>query len=220
MRRLLFIVLVALLAALPCPSQASTYVVKSCSSSTALRGDAWTAFGGAGSLTMFGDSCASAAPDTDGEVSFSRSRWFRPTLTSGLPNSPGGRVGGFEFRAPANARLTRLSYVRRLQSIDTVWSVRLRTDAGTGLGDDCVTTVQDQCPDIHGGSYAVETLPADTHAVEVAVFCGQSTCAYGSGPVYDFAIAIYSSEVTVEENTPPTASLTAPRYGNADTTLT
>ncbi|MBO9531844.1 MAG: hypothetical protein J7513_02600 [Solirubrobacteraceae bacterium] len=62
--------------------------------------------------------------------------------------------------------------------------------------------LQTECPG-SDSTFVSGTFPTGTTQLDLAVYCQQSGCAYGAGPLYDFAIAIYSSEVTIEENTPP-----------------
>ncbi len=105
--------------------------------------------------------------------------------------------------------LRRLQLQRDLQSIDDAWSIEVAEIPGGRVLDECLLTGSNepQCPD--GAPSGLDTtLTAGTTALSIRLRCLQSGCGYvPSGPLYDFAIAIYSSEVTIEESVAPTVGV-------------
>lgn len=65
-----------------------------------------------------------------------------------------------------------------------------------------------ECPDNNPSGLDVQ-LSAGAQTVAVELHCDFATCGYAPGGLYDFAIAIYASEVTIEENVAPTVGAVA-----------
>ncbi len=110
-----------------------------------------------------------------------------------------------QLTVPSGSEVRRIEYTRRLQSIDQAWEVRL--EAGGQLLESCVVPLGAwECNEPPEGSYEEFDIAPGEQTVELGAWCLSSSCAYTGGPLYDFAAVIYSSVVTVEENTAPTAS--------------
>lgn len=129
---------------------------------------------------------------------------MRPQLRS----SPTGIAARLRFEAPADSAITAFTYTRRLQSIWGDWEIHLRTQAGEGLGDSCVRDLNEsECAEGQVAAFSKDSMPVGTTALELVAECTAApSCLYGTGPLYDFAVAIYSSEVTIEENVDPSVS--------------
>lgn len=181
---------------------AASFEVRSCAASSSRSAAAWSQTQVSHPRIEGGDWCVSRLQGSDGEVDFGSARWIRPVLPANAPAfATTGRAVGLSLDAPPASRLTRLSYERRLQSLNAAWTVELRS--GTTLLEKCEVPVGAfQCPDQSGGSLTVDLPPSST-SIDLAAWCA-ANCSYGAGPLYEFAAVIYSSVVTVEENVAPT----------------
>lgn len=197
------VALIAVVGLQPGHALGGSFVVRNCAASGSPGASAWQYVPGNGNTIDAMNACASGSPDTDGLVDFAGALWLRPRLQPNLRQSPAGRVAGFRLGAPPGATISALRYRRRLQSIDNAWQVRLLSDGGQELGDNCIVGLSGNCPDPWAGEFEGQFNPGLV-GVNVTVDCTQlNVCEYGVGPHYDFAIAIYSSEVTIEENVAP-----------------
>lgn len=203
-RPVLACLVVLLTTAFPVAASAGTFKVRSCGASTSSSPAAWKFVAGNATVLEAGDSCASSVSDTDGHVEFAGSYWLRDRINGPSQASPLGRAAQLELSAPPSAAIVSLSYDRRLQSIDQGWEIHLQDQRGALLGDDCVVLLAFECANGLRGNVVLNALPAGVTKLLLGVDCvGDSPCLAGSGPLYDFAIAIYSSEVTIEENVAP-----------------
>ncbi len=185
-------------------ASAGSYKVFSCGASEAVRSDAWQLLRGNATVLQHGDSCASSVSDTDGEINFAGSVWLRDEINGTTRTSPAGLAAQYRLLAPPGGTITALVYDRQLKSIDDAWEIRLRDQRSQELGDNCSLEGIDLCPDGYRHRVSVASMPAGVSSLSLDVSCiGSSVCLAGSGPLYDFAIAIYSSEVTIEENVAP-----------------
>lgn len=197
--------LAVVLFALPDFAVAGTYEVRSCAASASFRSEAWRTELTPAEPLDARDWCATNDAGTDGRVVFTRGRFLR----NPLPPPAGaeahlGRTGRLVFSAPAEAVVKRISYSRRLQSLDAGWEVRLK--AGSDVLEACVQGPNDiECPDPGNGSFAA-TLDPGVASVELGIWCVDAVCPFNPGSLHDVAAVIYSSVVTIEENVAPTAA--------------
>lgn len=201
------ITLFGMLAALAFVSAANagSYTVLSCGGSPTKRADAWAYVAGNATVIHQGDSCANPSADTDGKVDFGGALWLRDEINGATRPSPTGSAAQIQFSAPPAAAITSLRYDRDLHSIDQGWEVWLRDQTGAPLGDSCVLQLNESsCGSGARMTKLIDPLPPAVTKLVLGLDCvGTMPCLAGSGPLYDFAIAIYSSEVTIEENVAP-----------------
>lgn len=187
----------------PASSMGGTFDVRSCGASATRNSSAWQSMVTPGVAAVAGDWCVSGVGG-DGRVALTGARWIRADDIGGPLVAGPSTAGLLEFEGPPSAKLKRIRLQRRLQSIDDAWEVRIVELPSGNTIDLCDLTGSNEpeCPDQHPAGLDA-SLDASTTSVEVRLRCEMSNCGYAPGGLYDFAIAIYSSEVTIEENVAP-----------------
>lgn len=185
---------------------AGSYIVNSCQATSSRSFAAWSISVRPGEMVTAGSNCGIGQGTQTQYYDLREAAALVASTGGSALQAAAGNIAVAQLTAPPAAAIRGIAYRRHIDAANDEFWPGLYADAA--VTERCVVTVQSpDCTALasDGDNRAFSFSPG-VHQLTLGLTCGNPPCAYGFGTVPAAVIAIYSSEVTIEENTPPTLS--------------